>query len=292
MGNPGGYERLLILDRMCKEVCIIMNIIIPMAGAGQRFADEGYKTHKPAIPTIDRRSGKQYPMVVCATMDLPFVKEDGSNVTYVDRIFHRNDGVEDEIRKHFPKASFITVENLTEGQACTCLLAKEKIDNDEPLLIAGCDNGMVMNNEEFQELSTQCDVIVFTYRHNEAVLANPNAYGWVEVDDENKIIGLSIKKAISGTPMEDHAIVATFWFKKGADFVRAAEKMISENDRVNNEFYVDEVIKHALELRLDARVFEIDRYLGWGTPKDYEEYMATINYWKEFVAGKGFLPKE
>ena len=151
---------------------------------------------------------------------------------------------------------------------------------------------MVMDKEEFQKLSANCDVIVFTYRHNEAVLQNPDAYGWVKVDNYNKITGLSIKKAISDTPMEDHAIVATFWFKRGADFVKAAEKMISENDRINNEFYVDEVIKHALDFGLDARVFEIDRYLGWGTPKDYERYMETINYWKEFVNGKGFLPKE
>lgn len=269
-----------------------MNIIIPMAGAGQRFVDAGYKVHKPAIQTIDRRTGREYPMVVCATMDLPYVKDDGSNVTYIDRTFHKEDGVEDVIRKHYPNASFITVEQLTEGQACTCLLAKESIDNEEALLIAGCDNGMVIDLDKFRQMTETCDVIVFTYRHNQAVLANPNAYGWVKADDNNRITGLSIKKALSDNPMEDHAIVATFWFKHGSDFVKAAEKMILENDRVNNEFYVDEVIKHTMDLGLDARVFEIERYIGWGTPKDYEEYTDTVNYWKEFVAGKGFLAKD
>lgn len=266
-----------------------MNIIIPMAGAGQRFADAGYKIHKPAIPTIDRRSGRRLPMVVCATMDLPGVESCGINVTYIDRTFHKEDGVETEIRRYYPKASFITVDKLTEGQACTCLLAKDKIDNEEELLIAGCDNGMVFDRESFQKLTGKCDVIVFTYRHNQAVLEKPDAYGWVKVDTNNKITGLSIKKAVSDTPMEDHAIVATFWFRHGRDFVKAAEKMIIENDRVNQEFYVDEVIKHAMELGMDARVFEIERYLGWGTPKDYEEYMNTIKYWKEFVSGPGFL---
>ncbi len=269
-----------------------MNIVIPMAGAGQRFADCGYKTHKPAIPTIDRRTGREYPMVVCATMDLPGVKEDGSNVIYIDRTFHKNGGVEEEILKHYKKASFITVEQLTEGQACTCLLAKDMINNDEPLLIAGCDNGMVMDAGRFENLTSECDVIVFTYRHNQSVLANPDAYGWVKADENGKITAVSVKKAVSDTPMEDHAIVATFWFRHGAGFVRAAEKMIAENDRVNHEFYVDEVIKHALELGMDARVFEIERYIGWGTPGDYEAYTATINYWKEFVHSKGFIPKE
>lgn len=269
-----------------------MNIIIPMAGAGQRFADAGYRVHKPALPTIDRRTGKEYPMVVCATKDLPGVDSNGGNLTYIDRTFHKADLVEQEILKSYPQAQFISTENLTEGQACTCLLAKEKINQEEPLLIAGCDNGMDFEEDKFRDLTKICDVIVFTYRHHDAVLANPNAYGWVEADQNGKITGLSIKKALSDTPMEDHAIVATFWFRHGSDFVKAAEKMIKENDRINNEFYVDEVIKHALELGLDARVFEINRYLGWGTPKDYETYMATIQYWKEFITSADFLPAQ
>lgn len=268
-----------------------MNIVIPMAGAGQRFAEEGYKISKPAIPTTDRRSGKDIPMVVCATMDIPGVESNGRNVTYIDRTFHKQSGVEEAIREYYPEAEFITIEQLTEGQACTCLLAKDKIDNEESLLIAGCDNGMVIDKVKFQNLSNECDVIVFTYRYNQAVMEKPDAYGWMITEDEtDKILGVSIKKAISDTPMEDHAVVATFWFRRGKDFVSAAEKMIEENDRVNSEFYVDTVIKHCLELDMDARVFEIERYIGWGTPKDYEEYMSTMRYWKKFTESDGFLP--
>ena len=153
-----------------------MNIIIPMAGAGQRFADEGYKTSKPAIPVTDRRSGKNYPMVVCAAMDLPGTEAEGGNITFIDRTFHREDGTEEAIRQHFPKASFITVEKLTEGQACTCLLAKDRINNDEPLLIAGCDNGMAIDIDKFARMTKQCDVLAFTYRLKDAVLKNPVAY--------------------------------------------------------------------------------------------------------------------
>ncbi|MBP2657677.1 MAG: hypothetical protein H6Q69_709 [Firmicutes bacterium] len=269
-----------------------MNIIIPMAGAGQRFIEDGYKIHKPAIPTIYRKNKKALPMVVCATMDLPNIEQDGSNVLYIDRDFHRNDGVEKKILECFPKASFITVESLTEGQASTCLLAKDKINNDESLLIAGCDNGMVMNYEKFNQLTNESDAIVFTYRNNEAVLANPNAYGWVKTGESNKITGLSIKQAISENPMNDHAIVATFWFKNGKIFVEAAERMIAANDRINNEFYVDQAIKHVLDLGYDARIFEIDKYIGWGTPKDYEEYMKTVKYWSSFVESDKFLARE
>ena len=267
-----------------------MNIIIPMAGAGKRFTDAGYKIHKPAIPTLERRTGSPYPMVVCAVMDLPNVEDDGANVIFIDRDFHKTDGVEDAIKEHYPKARFITVDRLTEGQACTCLLAKDFINNEQPLLIAGCDNGMVTDEEKFQKERQNADMLVFTYRHNEAVLKNPNAYGWIVVDNENYVTDVSIKKAISDNPLNDHAVVATFYFRHGADFVAAAERMIYANDRINGEFYVDEVARHALNMGMTVKAFEIERYIGWGTPNDYEEYMATLRYWHGFVQDKKFLP--
>lgn len=259
-----------------------MNILIPMAGAGKRFSEAGYKKSKPAISTYDRRSGKKVPMVVCATMDLPYVELRGANLIYVDRDFHMNEGVEDEIRNFYPDARFINIGHLTEGQASTCLLAERFINNDEELLIAGCDNGMEYSVSDFDRECQEADVLVFTYRNNESVLNNPDAYGWMVVDRNNKILGTSIKKALSENPMQDHAVVATFWFKHGRIFVDAAKKMIREGDRINNEFYVDQVIKHTLQLGHIAKVFEIDRYIGWGTPRDYELYQRTFDYWRGF----------
>lgn len=110
-----------------------MNILIPMAGEGSRFAEAGYKISKPAIMTYDKRTGKKKPMVVCAALDLPGIREDGANVIFVDRDFHHEDGTERAIRRHFPKSKFITINQLTEGQACTCMLAEQMIDNDEAL---------------------------------------------------------------------------------------------------------------------------------------------------------------
>ncbi|MFL5728351.1 MAG: hypothetical protein ACJ75J_02585, partial [Cytophagaceae bacterium] len=81
-------------------------------------------------------------------------------------------------------------------------------------------------------------------------------------------------------PMNDHAVVGTFWFKKSSYFVKAAEKMIAENRRINNEFYVDELMKDTLDLGLKTGVFEIDSYICWGTPDDYRTY----NYWKSFFS--------
>lgn len=258
-------------------------VLIPMAGAGQRFADAGYSVHKPAIMTVDRATGEEKPMVVCATADLPDVASDGSNVIYVDRTFHKTDGVEDAIRAYYPAASFLTVDHLTEGQACTCMLAEDSLDPEAPLLIAGCDNGMDIDREAYEALKHECDCIVFTYRHNESVLHNPNAYGWMITDEEGNITGTSIKKAISDTPMEDPAVVATFWFRKAEIFLNATRKMIAENDRINGEYYVDQVVKHVLDLGYCAKIYDIKRYVGWGTPADYEGYQNTWKYFEGFM---------
>ena len=277
--NVGQQKKLTKVSDKCAG-----KVLIPMAGAGQRFADAGYRVHKPAIPTIDRYDGTEKPMVVCATKDLPGVAADGSNVIYVDRTFHREDGVEDAIRAYYEKAQFITIDRLTEGQACTCMLAKEYLDPEEELLIAGCDNGMDIDQTAFEETKQTCDCIVFTYRHNEAVLQNPNAYGWMLTDEEGTITGTSIKKAISDTPMEDPAVVATFWFKRAKIFLDATEKMIRENDRINGEFYVDQTVKHVLDLGY--------RYVGWGTPADYEGYQNTYAYFKAFLMREGLISAE
>lgn len=147
----------------------MLNILIPMAGEGRRFSEKGYKLHKPAIPTIDRRTGKEFPMVVCAVLDLLSIDNDEINLIFIDRDFHKKDGVEEEIWRHFPQADFITVDYLTEGQASTCMLAKEKINNEEELLIAGCDNGMVFQEKKFEQMKREVDCLIFTYRNNEAV---------------------------------------------------------------------------------------------------------------------------
>ncbi len=257
-----------------------MNILMPMAGAGSRFIEAGYKTHKPIIPTTYWKNGQQYPMVVCALYDLPDYQN--SNLIIIGRDFHVKDNVDKTINSYFPNSTFMHIKDLTEGQASTCLLAESLINNKDELLIAGCDNGMIYNQDNFLKAKESADVLVFTHRNHELVLKNPSAYGWCVVDDNDFITSMSVKKQISDTPLNDHAVVATFWFKKGSIFVEAAHKMIKENDRINNEFYVDKVITHVLDLGYTAKVFQVDKYLCWGTPNDYENYENTLKYWHNF----------
>lgn len=263
-----------------------MKILVPMAGAGSRFVKAGYGPHKPVIPVSDRRGPGTLPMVVAAVMDLPVDATAPENdLIFIIRDFHARDGVPEVIRGHFPRARFIVVDQLTEGQACTCLLARAEIDGDEPLLITACDNGMDLPPGAFADMMAAVPdgAVIFTFRGNEAVQQNPKAYGWVRTDGDTAT-GVSIKQPVSDTPMADHAVVGTFWFARGRDFVRAADAMIAADDRINNEFYVDQIFRYLIEDGTDVKVLEVARYLCWGTPEDYEAYENTLSYWTEFLA--------
>jgi hypothetical protein len=261
-----------------------MNIVSPMAGAGSRFAKKDYVPHKPVLPLTSRHSHETVPLVVEAVRDLPVdLERDDVTLLFIMRDFHMADGVDQALLVHFPRAQFIVIDALTDGQASTCLFARAQFNSEVPMMIAACDNGMDVSRTKFETRSVGSDALIFTFRGNEAVTEKPEAYGWVRTDGET-VRGVSIKQPISSTPLEDHAIVGTFWFQSGRDFFAAADKMIAANDRINGEFYVDQAFKYLVDAGCDVRIIEVDRYLCWGTPEDYEAYEATLAYWTEFIS--------
>lgn len=246
-----------------------MTIVIPMAGKGERFSKKGYTIPKPLIPV------NGVPMVVKAVNDLPV----GDSVVFIALEDHlKRFNIDTEIKKNLPDASFITLSEVTEGQACTGLLGLSAANLNDELLIGACDNGMIFNREAFNEKKKDADVLVFTFRNNVTVKEKPQQYGWVKVTGNDTIDYVSVKKPISDTPMKDHAIIGAFWFKEASIFKLATEQMISQNRRINNEFYIDECINDAVSLGYHVRIFEVDKYVCWGTPDDY----LTYNYWQSF----------
>ena len=254
-----------------------MNLLLPMAGAGQRFIDEGYKVPKPIIPILGK------PMVRQAIESFP----SGCREIFIIRTFHKEEfQLDEELYRLYPESEIVYVDELTEGQACTCLLAKEQINNSSPLYIGACDNGMIYDVDKLRKLQDSADVILFTFRNNSTVIHNPKAYGWVKVKGGDHVSQVSVKVPISEDPVNDHAIVGAFWFREGSSFVEAAESMISQDRRVNGEFYVDECINNCVSKGLDVRVFEIDSYICWGTPND----LKTFNYWESYFSKVDFHP--
>jgi len=245
--------------------------LVPMAGAGRRYLDAGYTIPKPLIPVAGR------PMVVRAAACLP-LPDLWIFVCRQEHILEYQ--IDAELKKAFQPAEILSVERLTEGQLSTCLLARNLLEDDDCLTIGPCDNAMIYDSRKFAELlsSPKCDAVIWTFRQNPAVLQNPRMYGWVDVDAQNYVRRVLVKIPLSESPMDDHAVIGAFTFNHAIDFISCAEETISQNRRTNDEFYVDEVMNVAVENGLTVRVFEVEKYICWGTPQD----LIVYNYWRDY----------
>ncbi|MEM7381381.1 MAG: NTP transferase domain-containing protein [Bacteroidota bacterium] len=245
--------------------------LIPLAGRGSRFVKEGYQDPKPLIKV----SGK--PMIVQAADHLPKAEK---NIFVCLEEHIKKYPLADSINIAYPSSKIVSINEVTEGQACTCELGLKGEDVEAPLLIAACDNGMLWDSEVYKDLIADetVDAIVWSFRNHPSSERNPEMYGWIRADEKNDVHGVSVKIPISTTPREDHAIVGTFYFRKTKHFLDAIHRMYEKDIRVNGEFYVDSCINELVEMGLKVKVFEIDHYVGWGTPNDY----LTYKYWQSF----------
>ena len=160
--------------------------------------------------------------------------------------------------------SVIEVDGLTEGAACTALLARGLIDNDEPLFFANSDQFVEWDSTDFMykmsETKADGGIVTFKATHPKWSFAKINERGFVqEVAEKN--------------PISDNATVGFYYWKHGSDFVKYADQMINENKRVNNEFYVCPVFNEAIDDGLDILPFEVEGMWGLGTPEDLDFYL-------------------
>lgn len=250
--------------------------LIPMAGAGQRFVDAGYSLPKPLIDVAGQ------PMIARAARSLP----PADLWIFVCRTGHiRSAKIDEILQRHFPPAIVIPVDHLTEGQACTCLLARNELRPDDILTIGACDNAMIWDAAAFDLAMSDPanDFLVWTFRNNPAVMQDPRMYGWVRTGTDGACAGVSVKIPISDKPMRDHAVIGSFTFRKAGLFLDACDRMIDANARVRNEFYVDQAVNFAMDLGARGRPFEVERYICWGTPRDLE----THDYWRAYFQATG-----
>lgn len=265
------FEELVKNNKYNQNVEKNSTNLIPLAGHGKRFSDEGYILPKPLIPV----SGK--PMITQATAALP----PAEHQTFVCLREHlQTSTLEQALIQEYPAAHVIGINSVTEGQACTCAIGLANINQNSSVTIGACDNSMLYDIDAYEKLRTNqmVDAIIWTFKNHPSAKNNPKMYGWVATDEKNKATAVSVKQPISSTPENDHAIVGTFYFKKAAYFSAGLSALYKKNIRVNGEFYVDSLCGELIRLGLNVYVFEVSFYVCWGTPND----LRTFNYWQSF----------
>lgn len=248
-------------------------LLLPMAGRGSRYFAKGYEVPKPLLDI------NGLPMVIQAVNCLP---KSHNNVFVCLQDHIDNFELKEKLDKHFPDNQIITINQTTEGQACTCEigLLRSGIDLEKPILISACDNGVYYEAKEYLNLINDLnnDIIVWTFRNNQTSKVSPDSYAWLDVDEDNFIHHVSCKKFIYDDPLKTHAIIGTMFFRKAKYFLEGFQKNLKENIRTNGEFYVDDVLNQNIKSGLKAKAFEVKNYICWGTPNDYKTYI----YWRDF----------
>jgi HAD superfamily hydrolase (TIGR01509 family) len=232
-----------------------LNVLIPMAGAGSRFAQAGYTFPKPLIDV----NGKPMIQVVVENLGLE------ANYIFVVQKEHREQyNLDTMLGLIAPGCKIVETDGITEGAACTALLAKEYIDNDNPLFFANSDQFVEWDPVEFmynmQEKDADGGIVTFKATHPKWSYAAVGEDGLVRLVAEKN-------------PISDDATVGYYYWKSGSDFVKYAEQMIDKDIRVNNEFYVCPVFNEAIDDNKQIRTYTAEGMWGLGTPEDLDHYL-------------------
>ena len=237
-----------------------LNVLIPMAGAGSRFQQAGYTFPKPLIDV----EGKPMIQVVVENLGI-----DANYIFVVQKEHREKYNLDTLLNLISPNCKVVEVDGITEGAACTALLAKEHIDNDNPLFFANSDQFVEWDSTEFMYKMNETDadggIVSFRATHPK--------WSFAKVNDEGLVTEVAEKN-----PISDIATVGYYYWKHGSDFVKYAEEMIEKDIRVNNEFYVCPVFNQAIEDGKQIRTFDIPKMWGLGTPEDLKYYLE--NYGK------------
>ena len=232
-----------------------LNVLIPMAGAGSRFEQAGYTFPKPLIDV----KGKPMIQVVVENLNIK------ANYIYIVQKSHREKyNLDTLLNLITPGCKIVEVDGLTEGAACTALLAKEHINTDAPLFFANSDQFVEWDSNEFMykmnETNVDGGIVTFKATHPK--------WSFAKVDENGLVTEVAEKN-----PISDIATVGYYYWKHGSDFVKYAEQMIDKNIRVNNEFYVCPVFNEAIADCKRIRTFNIKQMWGLGTPEDLKYYL-------------------
>ena len=235
-----------------------MNVLIPMAGAGSRFEQAGYTFPKPLIDVMGK------PMIQTVVDNINI---NARYVFIVQKSHAEKYNLPTMLNLIAPNCIVVQVDGLTEGAACTTLLAKEYINNDEPLLMANSDQFVKWDSSEFMFYmhSTRADggILTFHSTHPKWSYAAIDSYGIVNEVAEKK-------------PISNHATVGIYYWAKGSDYVKYAEQMIEKNIRTNNEFYVCPVFNEAILDHKTIRTFSVNEMWGLGTPEDLRHFLENF----------------
>lgn len=237
-----------------------MKVVIPAAGAAQRFRERGFKDPKPLIEV------KGKPLIKWASDSLDFVlPKDFVFLVCEEHIAEFK--IDQRLKQLYSsEITIVPVKGLTQGAACTVLLAEKFINNNDPLIIMNSD---LTFKAPLEETIEQCfkdhvDACLITFE------SDSSRFSFAKIDERTGFVTEVAEKK----PISNLATVGCYFFRRGSDFVAGAKAMIQKNLRVNNEFYVVPVYNELIKKGLKIRAIPCEWVINLGTPDELEAFAA------------------
>lgn len=238
----------------------MLNIVVPMAGRGSRFAQVGFRDPKPLIDVLGKPMIEW--VVDCLRPSRPH--------RFVFLCLEEHLGstrMREVLERVAPGSAVVPVRGVTEGAACTVLLARDLVDSEDPLMIANSDQYVRFDPDAYLEAMGEADGLIMTFRND-----HPK-WSYAKVSPEGLVTEVVEKVVVS-----DQATVGVYNFRSGHAFVRAAERMIEADLRVNGEFYVAPAYNQMIAEGARVVVHDIEAaggaMHGLGTPEDLEVFLV------------------
>lgn len=234
----------------------MLNIVVPMAGRGSRFMEAGYEMPKPLIDVFG------HSMIEYVTKNItPNCKH---RFIYICQQEHLEKyGLAEKLEAIAPGCIVIPIDYITEGAACTVLLAEKYINNSDAMMIANSDQYVDSDINDYIATMREHDGLIMT------MPANHPKWSYIKFDDQGFVIMVREKEVIS-----NEATVGIYNYKHGSDFVKYAHQMIEKNIRVNNEFYVAPVYNEMIEAGKKIVFHNVGKSMyGLGIPEDLNYFM-------------------
>jgi len=284
LGTPYDYEQYLYWfnslnpkEKILKEESF-KNIlsedvnIIPVAGKGSRFIENGFKTPKPLL-IYDNKL-----LIEHSLSSMP----NAYNNIIISRL---NDfyikKLDDKLNKKINNLNIINLSELTKGQLDSCLAANQYLEKSDSILISSCDYSLQYNIDAWLDFkkNDNIDVAIWTNQLKATPIKSYNAFAYCNIGDNDEVFNIAEKKCISDSPWLDPMVVGTFWFKKWDVFLEMNDYVQKYGPYDNaKENYIGTNINYLIKKGLKVKCFWVDRWISYGDPFEYE----MIHYWAEY----------
>lgn len=254
----------------------MLNIVIPMAGRGSRFAQAGFRDPKPLIPLGGR------PMIQWVIDNIRPRRPHRFIFLCLAQHLVDYPAVPSTLRQLCPGCEIVELREVTQGAACTVLLARQFIDSADPLMIANSDQYVDLEIDDYLARgdAAAADGLIMTF------WADHPKWSYCGMRSDGTVAEVVEKRVIS-----HEATVGIYNFRRGSDFVRSADRMIARDERVNGEFYVAPVYNQLIADGARVIVHNIGRdgagMYGLGTPEDYRAFQTTAVFGRHSAEPRG-----